>query len=79
MCKVTAKVAHEPKAETTRTYPGSLSMKHNQKYCYSPLDGILVHRRVTPPSSMSLSSIYPCLGEERQSEIKEGNNATGEA
>ena len=25
------------------------STKQSKEYCYSPLDGMLVHRRVTPP------------------------------
>ena len=35
------------KAHTARAYPGFNSMKHLEYY-YSPLDGMLVHRRVTP-------------------------------
>ena len=30
------------------TYPDFRSMKRPQEYCYSPLDGMIVHRRVTP-------------------------------
>ena len=30
-------------------YPRFLNMKHALEYCYSPLDGILVCRRFTPP------------------------------
>ena len=32
-------------------YPRFLNMKHALEYCYSPLDGILVCRRFTPPPS----------------------------
>ena len=42
LCKINGKV----KAHTSRAYPGFISMKH-LKYCYSPLDGMLVHYRVT--------------------------------
>ena len=31
-------------------YPGFLSMKYAWEYCFSPLDGMPVHRRVTPPA-----------------------------
>ena len=41
-----------PKSQMARVYLGLLSMKHASEYCYSPLDGLLVYRRVTP-SSMS--------------------------
>ena len=51
------KGALEPKAQTAGAYPSFLSMKHAQKNCYFPLDGMLVHRRVTP-SSISLVPIY---------------------
>ena len=40
------KGAPEPKAQTAGAYPSFLSMK--QEYYYSPLDGMLDHRRVTP-------------------------------
>ena len=29
-------------------YPSFVSMKHPLEYCYSPLDGMLIQRRVTP-------------------------------
>ena len=56
------KGAHDPKAQTAGAYPDFLSVKHAQEYCYSPLVGMLVHRRVTspppPPNSMSPVPIY---------------------
>ena len=70
---------HEPKAQTAGAYPGFISMKHLQEYCYSPLDRMLVHRRVTPQQYVTGTHH---LGEERQSGVKflvYGNNATGEA
>ena len=39
--------AHESKVHTAGAYPGFLTMKR-WEYCHSPLDGMLVHRRVTP-------------------------------
>ena len=33
--------AHESKAQSVRTYPSFLKMKHAWGYCYYPLDGIL--------------------------------------
>ena len=40
------KGAHHPKAQTVRAYPGFISMKH-LGVLLLPLDGMLVHRRVT--------------------------------
>ena len=45
------KGAHMPKAQMARVNLGFLSMKHAIEYCYSPLDGMLVYRRVTPSST----------------------------
>ena len=42
------KGAHEPKAHTARAYTSFHSMKNAKEYCYSPLDRMLVHCRVTP-------------------------------
>ena len=42
----------EPKAQTAGAYPSFLSMKHAQKNCFLPLDGMLVHRSVTPNSML---------------------------
>ena len=36
-------------------YPRFLNMKHALEYCYSPLDGILVCRRFTPPPPSAFS------------------------
>ena len=44
-------------AQTAGAYLGFFSMKHALEYCYSPLDGMLVHRWV-PPSSMTPAPIY---------------------
>ena len=72
----TSKGPHEPKAQTAGAYLGFFSMKHALEYCYSPLDGMLVHRWV-PPSSMTPVPIYtpsergtkwsnvPCLKDQR--------------
>ena len=60
-CFFTFKVgkgAHEPKAHTAGAYTGFRSMRQVQEYCYSPLDRMLVHPRITPPSSMSPVPIY---------------------
>ena len=46
------KGALEPKAQTAGAYPSFLSMKHAQKNCYFPLDGMLVHRGVNPSSML---------------------------
>ena len=50
------KGAQEPKAQTDRAYPGFTSMKQALKYCYSPLDRMLVFFDLSqgyPLSSMS--------------------------
>ena len=41
------KGTHDPKAQMAGAYPGFLSMKYAQEYCYYPLDGMLVYLRVT--------------------------------
>ena len=51
--KVTSQVTHHPEA-----YPGF----------YSPLDGMLVHRKVTPSIKFTIPIIH--LGEERHCENK---------
>jgi len=64
-----------------RAYPSFRSVKHAQEYCYSPLDGMLFHRRVTP-SSISPVPIYtPGWRESKWIRVflVWGNNATGEA
>ena len=48
-------------------------MMHTKEYCYSPLDGILVHRRVTSQQYVSGTHLYtwvkrdkvPCLRKQR--------------
>ena len=52
------KSAHEPKAQTARAYPGLLSMKHDKENCYSRLDGMLVHCRVTPQKYVASTHLY---------------------
>ena len=51
------KRTHEPKAQTAGAYPGFLSMKHAYEYC-TPLDGMLVHRRVTPQQYVAGTNFY---------------------
>ena len=45
--KSKGKGAPELKAQTAGAYSDFISMK-TLEYCYSPLDRMLVHRRVTP-------------------------------
>ena len=54
------KGAHESKVQKTRVYYGFLSMKHAKymQYCYFPLDGMLVHRRVTPQQYVAGTNLY---------------------
>jgi len=47
------KVAHQAGA-----YPGFCSMKRLSEYFYSPLDGMLVHRRVTPSIKFAGTHLY---------------------
>ena len=49
--------APELKAQTTGAYSGFISMK-TLEYCYSPLDGILVHRRATPKQYVAGTHFY---------------------
>ena len=42
------KGTHKPEAQMAGAYASFVSMKYTQEYCYSPRDGMLVHRRVTP-------------------------------
>jgi len=51
------KGAHEPKAPRPELYPGFLNMKHAWEYCYSLVDRMVVHRRVTS-NSMSPVPIH---------------------
>ena len=39
-------------------YPGFLSMMHAWEYCYSPLDKMLVHRRVTSQQYVAGTHLY---------------------
>ena len=59
------KNADEPKAQTARAYLSFFSMKYAlEYYCYSPLDGMLVHLRVNPPAAgwrETKWSKVPCL------------------
>ena len=41
------------------TYPGFLSVKHAEEYCYSPLDGMQIHRRVTLQQYVAGARLYP--------------------
>ena len=54
--KVKAHTRQRPK--TARAYPGFLSMKHATEYCYSHLDGMLVHRRVTLQHYVASTHLY---------------------
>ena len=52
----------EPKAQTARVYPTFFSMKHGlEYYCYSPLDGMLVHHRVNPPGQQQFAGTHTCV------------------
>ena len=52
------KCAHEPRTQTAGAYPAFVSMKHAKEYCYSPLYGMLVHRRVTPQQYVAGTHLY---------------------
>ena len=39
-------------------HTGFHSMKHAQEYCYSPLDRMLVHHRVTPQQYVTGTHLY---------------------
>ena len=56
--EVKGKGAHEPKAHTARAHTGFHSMKYAQEYCYSPLDRMLVHHRVTPQQYVAGTHLY---------------------
>ena len=53
-----AKGVYEPKAQTAGAYPSLISMKHALEYCYSPLAGMLVHRRVTVQQYVAGTHVY---------------------
>ena len=55
-----------------RACPGFLSMKHAEGYCYTPLDGMLVHLRVTPQQFVASTRLYTwgTMGEERHCGVK---------
>ena len=55
---VSAKGAHEPKVQTVGAYPSFLSMEHAY-IATLPLDGMLVHCRVTPSSVLPLPIYTP--------------------
>ena len=52
------KSAHEPRTQAAGAYPAFVSMKHAKEYCYSPLYGMLVHRRVTPQQYVASTHLY---------------------
>ena len=72
--RVRGKGAYKANAQTAKGYPGFLSMKHAQEYCYSPLDGMLAHCRVTPQQYVAGTHLYtwvkwskvPCLRKQRE-------------
>ena len=47
--------------------PVSFSMKHAKEYCYSPLDWMLVYRRVTPQQFVGGTHFIHVGAEEKQS------------
>ena len=51
------KGAHEPKAQTAGAYPGFISMRH-LGVLLPPLDGMLVHRRVTHQEFVAGTHLY---------------------
>ena len=44
--------------QMSRAYPGFLSMMHAWEYCFSPLDKMLVHRRVTSQQYVAGTHLY---------------------
>ena len=52
------KCTHEPKAHTAGAYAGFRSMKHAWEYWHTPLDGMLVHRRVAPQQYVAGTYLY---------------------
>ena len=55
--KKNSKGANEPRAKTAGAYPRFHCMRRAREYCYSPLDGKLVNRRITP----SGTHLFPWL------------------
>ena len=51
------KGAHEPKAQKAGAYTGFIGMKHLGALLL-PLDGMLVHRRVTPQEYVAGTHLY---------------------
>ena len=51
------KGVQEPKVQTARAYPCFISMKH-LGVLLLPLDGMLVHRRVTPQQYVTRTHLY---------------------
>ena len=47
--------------QTGGAYPGFLIMKQAEEYWYSPLDGMPILRRVTPPPPSSMSLVQLSL------------------
>ena len=54
--KVKAHKSQRPKRP--ELISGFRSMKHAWEYCYSPLDGMLVHSRVTPQQYVTGNYLY---------------------
>ena len=54
-----------------RACPGFLSRKHAEGYCYTPLDGMVVHCRVTPQQFVASTRLYTweTMDEEAQSGV----------
>ena len=65
--KVKAHTSQRPKM--TGAYPGFLNIKHAQEYCYSPLDGMLVHRMVTHQQNVAGTHLYTGRRETRWSKV----------
>ena len=53
-----SKGANEPRAQTACAYPCFHCMRYAREYCYSPLDGKLVHRRITPQRYVAGTHLY---------------------
>ena len=56
--KVKVKAHRGPKPKRPELILVSCSMKHAWKYYYSPLDGMLVHCRVTPQQYVAGTHLY---------------------
>ena len=56
--KKNSKGENEPRAQTAGAYPCFHCMRHAREFCYSPLDGKLVHRRITPQRYVAGTHLY---------------------